>query len=116
MFDCKLKGLERKTTYIYIFDPCTPMAPGIRSNGQNCFFLKMVMLHIKLTALMSLTICKQNIFTYALHTSDPWDGGLFYSEYGHVIYQIKGNETYDKNEGKYFVLTHTFDHWSEAKR
>ena len=31
MFVCKLKGLERKTTYKY-------MAPGIRSNGQNCFF------------------------------------------------------------------------------
>ena len=56
-----------------------------------------------------------HIMHYTLSTSRMGSKGN--SEYGHVTtYQIKENETYDKKESNYFVLTHTFDPWDEVIR
>ena len=42
---------------------------------------------------MSLTICKQNIFTYALHILDPWDGvkwGTFFQSMATLYIKFNG--------------------------
>ena len=57
------------------------------------------MLHIKVTGMDHSPTCKQKFCTYALHICDPCDGvkrWKHFSEYGHVINEIKGNESYDK--------------------
>ena len=71
---CKLKGMERTTAYKHIFDPYTPLLPGMGSNRQNCFFLKVVILHIKFTGLMGSTTCK-HLCTLCITRTRPliWD-------------------------------------------
>ena len=59
---------------------------GVGSNGQNIFFLKEVMLHIKLKGTM-----KANILS--LHLASIRRLGYFFlNENGHVAYQIKGKK------------------------
>ena len=39
-----------------------------------------------------------------------------FTEYGHIAYQIKGNNMYDNIQVyKYFALTHTLDPWGGVK-
>ena len=63
------------------------------SKGENFFFQNMVMLHIKLMGMKCTKTCKQK--SAVTHTLDPSYGSkvkTFFSEYDHVVYQIKGNE------------------------
>ena len=72
----------------------TPSTPVVGSK-VNIFFLKVVMLHIKLKGMERREPCKQ-MFIITL-PSTPGVGGvkgfkLFFSESGHVAYQNEGKE------------------------
>ena len=61
--------------------------------GQNCFFfLKVVMLHIKLKGIMCTITCKQIFCPYTV--GQTVKNKHFHSEYGYVASEIKGNEMY----------------------
>ena len=64
----------------------TSSAPWVGSKGQNMFFLKVVMLPIKLKGM------KQSVRN--IYGPKGWvkrSKSFFFSERSHVAYQIKGN-------------------------
>ena len=85
----QIKGhIAKSTTKAHILSLHTPSAPGVGSKGQNIFFLKVVILHIKFKG-MEL----RHIFCPYIHPPPVWsDQNFYFSERGHVAYQIKGQE------------------------
>ena len=71
----------------------TSSAPGMGSKGQNIFFLKVVVMHIKLKRMKHRAPRKHIVCPY----TNPRFLGLgqtvktFFSESSHVAYQIKGD-------------------------
>ena len=91
MLHIKLKLVTHVATWKQIFylQPPPPSSLGVESQGQKIYFSQnMVMLHIKLTGI-------RNAWYFA-HIPLPWGGvkrsNANVSEYGHVAYQIKGND------------------------
>ena len=67
MFHIKLTGVRQRTQYKHIFYPFLHHDPRMGSKGQT-FFLKKVMLHIKLKGKKCRTLCEK-IFDI-MHTID----------------------------------------------
>ena len=65
----------------YILSLHTPSTPGMGSNGQNIYFLKVVILHLKLKG-MEHRAPYEHIFCPKVNKP----------ECGHVAYQIKEQE------------------------
>ena len=72
----------------------TPLTQGVGSKGQTIFFLKVVMLHIRIKA----DDAGSNMVANILPTDTPLTQGLgskgqtiSFSESSHVAYPIKGN-------------------------
>ena len=89
----------------------TPSIPGVRSNGHDCLFQKIVMLHIKLKGMARTTTCDQPFCPYTQTRPLGWGQKvktLFSSENGRVAYQIKGNKTCDNLQSNNLTL-HTPD-------
>ena len=63
----------------------TPSAPGVGLKGQNIFFLKLVLLHIR-----SEWIIEHHSRTY-FDLGQKIKNMFFFSESSHVAYQIKEN-------------------------
>ena len=81
--------------------------PQAGSNGQTIFWLKVVMLHIKLKGMECRVTCK-HIFCPYTHPQ-PLDGVkrkniFFFAESSHVAYQIKGNGTQSNMQAH--ILSH----------
>ena len=68
-------------------------------------------MHIKLWGMIAYNnMHAKNVHLYTHSTPGIGSKGknIFFSEYGHVIYQIKGNETYNKMQANILPL-HTFN-------
>ena len=89
----KLKGIANEATYKHIFCPYTHSRPlGWDQRSKLMFFLKEVMLHIKLIGMEY----RATYMHYVLkHNHDTWVESkvkAFSSESCNDAYQIKGND------------------------
>ena len=84
--------------------------PRWDQKGQTfLFFLKVVLLYIKLKGMEHRTLCKRILCHYTYPR--PWDGiNIFiFTERSHAAYQIKREWSIEHHASPYSVLTHILD-------
>ena len=69
---------------------CAPSTPGVGSKDQNIFFLKMVMLHIKLKRMTCTTTCKQYFCPYTHSQPLVWGQNSFFLKTVVLHIKLKG--------------------------
>ena len=91
----QMKGIERRAPCKHIFCPYTHIPPvGWRHKVKICFFLKVVMLNIKLKEMDGEAPCKHIFCPYTHHSPLRWSQKVrtvVFSESIHVAYRNKGN-------------------------
>ena len=81
--------------------------PQMESKGQHIFWLKVVMLHIKLKGIEHSVSCNYIFFSYTHHRPPYGVKTFFFAESSHVAYRIKGNGTQSTMQAHIlFIHTH----------